>query len=462
MAAALGLCSRLCLTPPIVGGNVRRGEGSFPDYAARRVISGSSLKAHKVWCFGPLPLRCLGQSQLGNRFSSKLVPCCNPWAVTSSLAQWFDRRQGLFAELSHPSNPTRRNCQTQASAQNFDLVADPAEDFVYNDEDDYKGVEASPAAEVNSPSTSSPKGLGFLRLLVLAAAFLAVSFHPLPASAAIRKAEPPRTATTAPSNRPPFKQQDRRHMKSSSSSQERHPEPPAGNGDSGADFVTGPAPSKDDLDAAIRARVPYSWFLDAAENGLVKAVWIMNHWAFVLLEEGTVEYKPPEASWLEKMVQRDLGLERRPPANVVTVRLPDGDNVTVGALRKAGVRFEVVQGQPAWTEQLANAGQLMWYALMGTLLFTMLGSGEMGGLPGMMNKKAKLFQGGKSDTNFQNVAGCDEAKEELVEVSGRLSWKGFWTGFTLIIATLMKGWWGWGTVSWQTEQVHALSGNVLA
>jgi hypothetical protein len=410
MAAEASLCTR----HPIGGGRARHDVGPLSRDVS--VSGGTSIQPASV-LLGPRSKGCRTQlcrsASLSLKLFTPLLPSSS-WAIES-------RRP------SHQLKYSGRRFQTHAFARvskqtSEDHTVD--EDFIYDDEDDYKFPKtslSSASTESDAHKNPSQRGPSFLGLVALAAAFLAVSLSPLPASAAVTKVEPSRSVSSAPQARSGHRNQERRHKKVTLERQSA-PNSSEQRADDSVDLedrlsLDYTAPTKEECDVAIRARVPYSWFLDAVDAGKVQAVWIMSPWAFARLEGHTVEYKTTDPSWLDKLITKDLGLERK-PLNLVTVRLPDGpgDTVTMKALRRAGVRLEVVHQQTSWQEQAMHA---VWYAVPLMLLLTMLGGGEVGGLAAMMNKKAKLFKGGKSDTNFEHVAGCDEAKEELVEVSAR-------------------------------------------
>ena len=105
------------------------------------------------------------------------------------------------------------------------------------------------------------------------------------------------------------------------------------------------------------------------------------------------------------------GLEKYP---FVTARVPDPN--LVADLQAAKVRFSG-QVQNRWLSALLGwvAPALIFFLIWGLLMRRMSG-GQLGGLMDVGKSKAKVFVQKETGVHFADVAGIDEAKEELVEV----------------------------------------------
>lgn len=82
---------------------------------------------------------------------------------------------------------------------------------------------------------------------------------------------------------------------------------------------------------------------------------------------------------------------------------------------KISVTFEPLEDWPGWVQILFNL--LPWVIIIG-LWFYFISKMQSGAPRGMSfgRSKAKMFTESKERTTFKDVAGCDEAKEELAEV----------------------------------------------
>ncbi len=133
----------------------------------------------------------------------------------------------------------------------------------------------------------------------------------------------------------------------------------------------------------------YTQFMDDAKAGKVKRVDIQGHKIFVTPESGS-EYQ---------------------------ITSP-GDLWMVEDLRKAGVSvFGKAEEEPSfWTTILVS-----WFPmllLIGVWIFFMrqMQGGGKGGALSFGKSKARMLDGNSNKVRFADVAGCDEAKEEVQEV----------------------------------------------
>jgi cell division protease FtsH len=104
-------------------------------------------------------------------------------------------------------------------------------------------------------------------------------------------------------------------------------------------------------------------------------------------------------------------LEKHPFA---TARVPDSD--LVADLQAAKVRFSG-QVENRWLSTLIGwvAPALIFFVIWGVLMRRMSG-GQLGGLMDIGKSKAKVFVQKETGVRFADVAGIDEAKDELMEV----------------------------------------------
>ncbi len=128
---------------------------------------------------------------------------------------------------------------------------------------------------------------------------------------------------------------------------------------------------------------------------------------------GTVDLRGADAV-LPAEVWKSLphdNLEKHP---FVTARVPDSD--LVPDLQAAKVRFSG-QVENRWLSTLIGwvAPALIFFVIWGLLMRRMSG-GQLGGLMDIGKSKAKVFVQKETGVRFADVAGIDEAKDELMEV----------------------------------------------
>jgi cell division protease FtsH len=121
----------------------------------------------------------------------------------------------------------------------------------------------------------------------------------------------------------------------------------------------------------------------------------------------------------EVVMQGDIVRARTSDGRVIEANLPPRDVQTVGILRDAGVDIRV--------EEVAEEGNFLltmlfqWFPfllLIGVWIFFMrqMQGGGRGGAMGFGKSKARLLTEHQGSRTFDDVAGVDEAKEELQEV----------------------------------------------
>ena len=97
-----------------------------------------------------------------------------------------------------------------------------------------------------------------------------------------------------------------------------------------------------------------------------------------------------------------------------TARVPDAN--LVSELQAAHVRFSG-QVENRWVSTLLSwVAPALVFVLIWTFFMRRMGSGQMGGLMDVGKSKAKVFVQKETGVRFADVAGIDEAKEELMEV----------------------------------------------
>jgi len=128
---------------------------------------------------------------------------------------------------------------------------------------------------------------------------------------------------------------------------------------------------------------------------------------------GTVDLRGAEAL-LPAEVWKSLSHDNLDKHPFVTARVPDTD--LVADLQAAKVRFSG-QVENRWLSTLIGwvAPALIFFVIWG-LLMRRMGSGQLGGLMDIGKSKAKVFVQKETGVRFADVAGIDEAKDELMEV----------------------------------------------
>lgn len=98
--------------------------------------------------------------------------------------------------------------------------------------------------------------------------------------------------------------------------------------------------------------------------------------------------------------------------------LPYVDSELVAEWREAGLNFEFKEASPGWFDYLWSAWPIVLIVIFWLVIMRRM-QGGMGGQSGLFNfgkSKAKLITPEKSHVTFKDVAGADEAKEELMEI----------------------------------------------
>ena len=128
---------------------------------------------------------------------------------------------------------------------------------------------------------------------------------------------------------------------------------------------------------------------------------------------GTADLRGADAT-LPAEVWKSLPRDNLAKHAFVTARVPDP--ALVSDLQAAKVRFSGHVGN-RWLTTLIGwvAPALIFFAIWGFLIRRM-GGGQMGGLLDIGKSKAKVFVQKETGVRFADVAGIDEAKDELMEV----------------------------------------------
>ncbi len=142
------------------------------------------------------------------------------------------------------------------------------------------------------------------------------------------------------------------------------------------------------------------------------------------------EVRAKDLSYSQFCVMLDEGLVRKATIDgqVVSGKLADGSfyhvvvmspDTLVGLMVKQGVDVQVVPDQNQDWSPLSVIMFILMMALIAYLLYNYFVGGAMGGSSKMFNitkSKALFFQPGEVKTKFKDVAGLEEAKEDLVEI----------------------------------------------
>jgi cell division protease FtsH len=139
--------------------------------------------------------------------------------------------------------------------------------------------------------------------------------------------------------------------------------------------------------------IPYSQFLKELEENRISEVMI-NDTAI------TGELKAPTGNEKKQFVT-----------------IPISDPTLVDRLHAKGVTFRGQAKSPFLNSILSWVLPLFIFYLVWTFLFRRMGAGAAaGGMLGLTKSKAKVYMEKDIPTTFADVAGCDEAKEELYEI----------------------------------------------
>jgi cell division protease FtsH len=128
---------------------------------------------------------------------------------------------------------------------------------------------------------------------------------------------------------------------------------------------------------------------------------------------GTADFRGADAL-LPADVWKTMPRENLDQHAFATARVPDAN--LVAELQSSKVRFSG-QVQNRWLSTLLGwvAPALVFVLIWGVVMRRM-GSGQMGGLMDVGKSKAKVFVQKETGVRFADVAGIDEAKDELIEV----------------------------------------------
>jgi cell division protease FtsH len=112
------------------------------------------------------------------------------------------------------------------------------------------------------------------------------------------------------------------------------------------------------------------------------------------------------------------GKQKQPPKVFQTVLPPISDPDLINLLEKNGVTVTAIaQSSGIWTDVLI--GVVPWILIIGAFWYfgrRVRGASGAGGLFGFGKSKAKRYHKGPSDVTFNDVAGLENAKRELVEI----------------------------------------------
>ncbi|MCF7886659.1 MAG: ATP-dependent zinc metalloprotease FtsH [Candidatus Marinimicrobia bacterium] len=100
-----------------------------------------------------------------------------------------------------------------------------------------------------------------------------------------------------------------------------------------------------------------------------------------------------------------------------SVELPVIDSEVVNKWEKNNLQYDYKEASKNWTDYIISF--LPWILIIGVWIFflkRMQGGGKSQGIFGFGKSKAKLWTSNKPKATFDDVAGCDEAKEELEEI----------------------------------------------
>jgi len=160
--------------------------------------------------------------------------------------------------------------------------------------------------------------------------------------------------------------------------------------------------------------LPYSIFKQEIRAGKLAEVWVGETEVFgrrIGPQEQTPARDSPEASpgW------NPFGSGRSPRPDVKTIRVHEDDQL-IAELERAGVTYSGRIEEPGLFQTL-----LAWVLPIGLMIlvwvFIMRRVGQAGqGVMAFGKSKVKIHGENAVETSFEDVAGVDEAKEELVEV----------------------------------------------
>ena len=145
----------------------------------------------------------------------------------------------------------------------------------------------------------------------------------------------------------------------------------------------------------------YSQFLDAVEDGEVETVFSQGDSIEGLFREPQANPENPE-----EMAEA-----------FSTVRPSWADDSLVETLRENGVEISAVdpEQRPIWQQLLFGFGPTLLLLWLFVSMWRRAGS-ALGGIGGLGRSRAKRFEASSQRTTFDDVAGIDDAKAELLEI----------------------------------------------
>ncbi|HKZ20130.1 MAG TPA: ATP-dependent zinc metalloprotease FtsH [Acidimicrobiia bacterium] len=153
--------------------------------------------------------------------------------------------------------------------------------------------------------------------------------------------------------------------------------------------------------ARAEIELSYSQFLDAVEDGEVETVFSQGDSIEGLFREAQANPENPE-----EMAEA-----------FSTVRPSWADDSLVETLRENGVEISAVdpEQRPIWQQLLFGFGPTLLLLWLFVSMWRRAGS-ALGGIGGLGRSRAKRFEASTQRTTFDDVAGIDDAKAELLEI----------------------------------------------
>ena len=153
--------------------------------------------------------------------------------------------------------------------------------------------------------------------------------------------------------------------------------------------------------ARAEIELSYSQFLDAVEDGEVETVFSQGDSIEGLFREPQANPENPE-----EMAEA-----------FSTVRPSWADDSLVETLRTNGVEISAVdpEQRPIWQQLLFGFGPTLLLLWLFVSMWRRAGS-ALGGIGGLGRSRAKRFEASSQRTTFDDVAGIDDAKAELLEI----------------------------------------------
>jgi cell division protease FtsH len=154
-----------------------------------------------------------------------------------------------------------------------------------------------------------------------------------------------------------------------------------------------------------RIVVPYTFFREQVERGNVQEVTSEGQ---TIQGEFRREVRPPDDA------------EAEPAESFETVR-PEfaEDDELLQALTENDVQITarpLDEGRPLWESLILFFGPTLLLVALFIFLFRRMAGAASGGLSGLGRSKAKRYEASEQRSTFKDVAGIEEAEEELVEI----------------------------------------------